>query len=84
MLLTIAGLSRSASTLCNARLAIIEVWLRMVAHASFRLAYSYGWLQIGERIRFSDDGEPGGTAGRPILSAIVASGLDRTVVVVIR
>ncbi|KAJ7551357.1 hypothetical protein O6H91_06G011700 [Diphasiastrum complanatum] len=40
--------------------------------------------KIGDRYRFSDDGEPGGTAGRPIYAAIEASGLDRVVLVVIR
>lgn len=34
--------------------------------------------------RFSDDGEPGGTAGRPILSAIEKQGLDHVLVVVTR
>ncbi|MDL2269435.1 IMPACT family protein [Desulfosarcina sp. OttesenSCG-928-A07] len=34
--------------------------------------------------RFSDDGEPGGTAGRPILSAIEKQGIDQVMVVVIR
>jgi uncharacterized YigZ family protein len=34
--------------------------------------------------RFSDDGEPGGTAGRPILGAIEKQGLDMVVVVVTR
>jgi len=34
--------------------------------------------------RSSDDGEPGGTAGRPILAAIDHSGLDHVVVVVTR
>ena len=40
--------------------------------------------RIGDAYRFSDDGEPGGTAGRPILSAIEGQGLDHVVVVVTR
>lgn len=40
--------------------------------------------RIGFHYRFSDDGEPGGTAGRPILQAIESQGFDRVVVVVTR
>ncbi len=40
--------------------------------------------RIGQQYRFSDDGEPGGTAGRPILAAIDGQGLDRVVAVVTR
>ncbi len=40
--------------------------------------------KLGPRYRFSDDGEPSGTAGRPILSAIEGQGLDGVVVVVTR
>ena len=40
--------------------------------------------RIGEQYRFSDDGEPGGTAGRPILAAIDGQQLDYVVVVVTR
>ncbi|KAL9259712.1 IMPACT family member YvyE-like protein [Drosera capensis] len=40
--------------------------------------------KIGDQFRSNDDGEPSGTAGKPIYSAIVSSGLDRVMVVVIR
>ena len=43
----------------------------------------WAWL-IGQNYRFDDDGEPGGTAGRPILQAIESQGYDKTVVVVTR
>lgn len=40
--------------------------------------------RIGELYRFSDDGEPGGTAGRPMLAAIEHQGLDEVMAVVTR
>ena len=44
-----------------------------------------GWAyRIGTSYRFNDDGEPGGTAGRPILQAIDGQALDRVAVVVAR
>lgn len=43
----------------------------------------WAW-KIGERYRFDDDGEPGGTAGGPILQAIESQDYDRTIVVVTR
>ena len=38
----------------------------------------------GQRFRANDDGEPSGTAGRPILGQIDAAGLTDVVVVVVR
>lgn len=40
--------------------------------------------QVGDQYRSNDDGEPSSTAGKPIHSAIVSSGIDRVMVVVIR
>jgi uncharacterized YigZ family protein len=40
--------------------------------------------RIGQEYRFNDDGEPGGTAGRPILQAIEGQSCDRVVVVLTR
>ena len=40
--------------------------------------------RVGDAYRFADDGEPGGTAGRPILAAIDAQRLDHVAVVVTR
>lgn len=43
----------------------------------------WAW-RVGSAYRSSDDGEPAGTAGRPILAAIDGQGLDDVVVVVTR
>lgn len=43
----------------------------------------WAW-RVGQVYRFSDDGEPSGTAGKPILQAIDGQSLDRIVVVVTR
>ena len=40
--------------------------------------------RIGGQYRFNDDGEPAGTAGRPILAAIDGQGYDQVVAVVTR
>lgn len=43
----------------------------------------WAW-RVGDAYRSSDDGEPAGTAGRPILAAIDGQGCDRVAVVVTR
>lgn len=59
--------------------------LAFVARVGVREATHNCWAyRIGANYRFNDDGEPGGSAGRPILAAIEGQGLDRVVVVVTR
>lgn len=43
----------------------------------------WAW-RVGQAFRSSDDGEPGGSAGRPILAAIDGAGFDQIAVVVTR
>lgn len=43
----------------------------------------WAW-KLGAQYRSTDDGEPGGTAGRPMLAAIEAQDFDQVVVLVIR
>lgn len=56
-----------------------------VAQASIAEATHNCWAwRLGGDYRSSDDGEPAGTAGRPILAAIDGQGFDRIAVVVTR
>ena len=62
-----------------------EQALAFLADIGDPLATHNCWAyRIGQQYRFSDDGEPGGTAGRPILQAIEGQGFDRVIVVVTR
>lgn len=61
----------------EARLAELRTEHADASHVCF--AY-----RIGAEQRFSDDGEPGGTAGRPILEVIQQRDLDHLLVAVIR
>lgn len=50
-------------------------------HKAKHVCFAY---RIGQDIRANDNGEPSGTAGRPILRQIDAANLDNALVVVVR
>ncbi len=62
-----------------------EAALAFVAEVGDPAATHNCWAyRIGGQYRFSDDGEPAGTAGRPILAAIDGQGYDQVIAVVTR
>ncbi|XVF17345.1 hypothetical protein REPUB_Repub10bG0112900 [Reevesia pubescens] len=71
-------LSASLSSLSTAKYPMVTT------ATSYAGAYTTIKEIVGDQYRSNDDGEPSGTAGKPIHSAIVSSGLDRVMVVVIR
>jgi uncharacterized YigZ family protein len=90
--LTLAGEARLQQDIKKSRFLAqaasvdgVEDALAFVARVSAHEATHNCWAyKIGTNYRFNDDGEPGGSAGRPILAAIEGQGLDRVVVVVTR
>ena len=64
-------------------LAFLEKVRAMHREASHH-CYAYIIGQHGERTRFSDDGEPSGTAGKPILEILQGRELCNCICVVVR
>lgn len=56
----------------------------LLAHGDTQATHNCWAWKCGAQYRSSDDGEPGGTAGRPILAAIETQGFDQVMVVVTR
>ena len=56
----------------------------LTAHSDPTANHNCWAWRIGQTYRFNDDGEPSGTAGKPILAAIDGQSLDRVAVVVTR
>jgi uncharacterized YigZ family protein len=70
---------------CAAAVDTPEAALQVLAELADPAATHNCWAyRVDEQYRSSDDGEPAGTAGRPILAAIDGSGLDGVAVVVTR
>lgn len=62
-----------------------EAALAFFARVSDPTATHNCWAyRVGQTYRFNDDGEPGGTAGRPMLQAIDGQQCDRVAVLCIR
>jgi uncharacterized YigZ family protein len=70
----------NATSVATSEAAI--AFVTAVAHAD--ATHNCWAYRIGQQYRFNDDGEPAGTAGKPILQAIDGQGLDEVVVVVTR
>lgn len=58
--------------------------LRKTYHDATHVCYAAIWDELGNYSRFSDDGEPGGTAGAPIMEVIKGAGLRKCMVAVVR
>lgn len=56
----------------------------LTEYSDFSASHNCWAWRMGQNYRFSDDGEPSGTAGKPILQAIDGQQLDNIVVVVTR
>lgn len=61
-----------------------EAKAALAAHGDAGANHNCWAWRIGAAYRFSDDGEPSGTAGKPILAAIDGQSLDNVVVIVTR
>ncbi|HEY9280864.1 MAG TPA: YigZ family protein [Eoetvoesiella sp.] len=92
MLYTLAGLATYQEDIKKSRFL---VWAAPIQSAPEALRFFAGhsvpaathncWAyRIGNEYRFNDDGEPGGTAGRPILQAIEGQQCDRVAILVVR
>lgn len=89
---TLTGVSRLEQDVRKSRFLAIAAPVANVDEAMAFLAEHHivdathnCWAyKIGNQYRFNDDGEPSGTAGKPILQAIEGQGLDAVMVLVVR
>ena len=58
--------------------------IRKEHYSARHVCYAYSVGETNPALKFSDDGEPGGTAGKPMLDVITNSGISNIVVVVVR
>lgn len=58
--------------------------IRKEHYSARHVCYAYSIGDKNPRLKFSDDGEPGGTAGKPILDVITNSGIENILITVVR
>lgn len=58
--------------------------IRKKHYGARHVCYAYVCDELGQRARFSDDGEPSGTAGKPILEVIKNNDLKKSMIAVVR
>ena len=58
--------------------------IRKEHYSARHVCYAYSIGETNPSLKFSDDGEPGGTAGKPILDVISNSGISNIVIIVVR
>jgi len=77
--------SRFLATVAPVADAAEALALLAAQRAAHEGASHHCWAyRVGDEQRFSDDGEPGGTAGRPMLEVFLKRDLDRVAAVVVR
>lgn len=92
MAYTLTGLARYQEEIKKSRflalagpiVSVADAHAFFQAHAMPEANHNCWAYKLGNDYRFNDDGEPGGTAGRPILQAIEGQQCDRVAVLVIR
>ena len=62
----------------------LQAFYRKKYYDARHVCYAYRLGPEGEAFRANDDGEPSSTAGKPILGALVSTGLTDVVIFVIR
>ncbi len=58
--------------------------IRKEHYSARHVCYAYSIGDNNPSLKFSDDGEPGGTAGRPILDVVTNSGVSNIIIIVVR
>ena len=58
--------------------------VRKEHYSARHVCYAYSLGEKNPKLKFSDDGEPGGTAGKPMLDVITKSGICNILIIVVR